>query len=108
MNKGTNYINKISELYQVENSIKAIMIEKVDRIEKELENWSWEDIEYAIDLFYTKKNDKNYPKIAQIKAILNTNRKDNAINLTVGTRNDDGLYNEPTTSIKVITILLSR
>lgn len=102
MNIGTSYIQKLSELYQIDNSTKASMIENIERIEKEFQNWCWTDIEYAIDLFYTKKNDKIMPRMAQVKAILNTNRKDKALFSPVDARNDAGCYNLPSTSIKII------
>lgn len=103
MDKAIAYINKISLLYGLDNKIKSDLLEYQDKIEKEFEQWAWEDIEYAIDFYYTKKSDRNYPKVAHIKAILNTNTHDKRKNLTAHTRNDDGWRNPPSTKIRVIT-----
>lgn len=102
MDIGSSYINRITELYTVEPEIRASMLEHIQVIDRQLGKWSWEDIEDAIDLFYTKKNDKKFPKVAQIRAILNTNKKDKALFSARGERNDDGWYNLPSTRIKVI------
>lgn len=103
MDIGVAYINKITNLYGLDSKIKADMLEVVDKIAKAFDNWCWEDIEYAIDYYYTRKNDKNYPKVAQIQAILNTNTHDKRKNTAPDTRNDDGWYNLPSTRIKIIT-----
>lgn len=42
---------------------------------EELKYYSWEDIKWAVELYYAKKNDKTYPKLSQITAILNANGK---------------------------------
>lgn len=102
MDIGATYINRITELYQVDASIKASMVEHIDVITKQLGKWSWEDIEQAIDWYYTKKNDIKFPKVAQIRAILNSKTKDKPSNLTRDKRNDDYGYNLPYTNIKVI------
>lgn len=103
MDTGVAYINKISDLYNLDTKTRADMLEVVDKINLAFNNWAWEDIEYAIDYFYTRKSDKNYPKVAQIQAILNTNTHDKRKNSAPDTRNDDGWYNLPSTNIKVIT-----
>lgn len=102
MDKAIAYINRISSLYGLDNKIKADLLDYKDKIEKELEEWSWEDIEYAIDFYYTKKSDKNYPRVVHIKAILNTNTHDKRQKLPVHARNDDGRCNPPSTKIKMI------
>ena len=77
---GVRYIEKISDMYGIEDAIKADLLSIVDKIDEQLEPWCWEDIEYAIDFFYTKKSDRNYPKVVQVRAILNANRHDKRSN----------------------------
>ena len=102
MDIGVAYINKITALYGLDNKTKADMLEIVDKINTAFNEWCWEDIEYAVDMYYTRKNDKSYPKVAQIQAILNTNSHDKRKNLAPDTRNNDGWYNLPSTRIKII------
>lgn len=102
MDIGATYINRICELYQVDASIKASMIDHIDVITKQLSKWSWEEIEQAIDWYYTKKNDTIFPKVAQIRAILNAKTKDKTSNSARGARNEPDGYNLPFTNIKVI------
>lgn len=102
MDKAVAYINKITNLYSLEPKIQSALLENTDKINKEFEQWSWEDIEYAIDYYYTRKSDRNYPKIVHIQAILNTNTHDKRVKMPTDARNYDGWYNPPSTKIKMI------
>lgn len=73
---GVRYIEKISAMYDIDDKVKSELLSIVDKIDTELDYWAWDDIDYAIDFFYTKKSDKNYPKVIQVRAILNSNRHD--------------------------------
>ena len=102
MDKAVMYINKISAMYSLDDKVKSALLEITDKINQTFEHWAWEDIEYAIDYYYTRKSDKNYPKSVHILAILNTNTHDKRKKMPVGAQNDSGWYNHPTTKIKVI------
>lgn len=103
MDKAVAYINKISAIYNLDAKTKASLLEITDKINKTFENWAWEDINYAIDFYYTKKSDRNYPKSVHILAILNTNTHNKASNLPADKRKDDWWHNPPSTNIKLIT-----
>ena len=102
MDKAVAYINKVSAMYNLDAKTKSSLLEVTDKINQTFEQWGWEDIEYAIDYYYTRKSDKNYPKSVHILAILNTNTHDKRKKMPVGARNDDWMYNQPSTKIKVI------
>lgn len=102
MDKAVAYINKISSIYDLDAKTKAALLEITDKINSTFEQWSWEDIEYAIDYYYTRKSDKKYPKSVHILAILNTNTHDKRQKMPVDARKYDGWYNQPSTRIKVI------
>ena len=102
MDKAVAYINKISSMYNLGKDIQAQLLEHSDKINGVFEQYGWEDIEYAIDCYYTRKSDKNYPKTVHILAILNANTHDKRKKTLLDTRNDDRWYNLPSTKIKII------
>lgn len=102
MDKAVAYINKISTLYNLDGKTQGGLLEYVDKINTAFEQWTWEDIEYAIDYYYTRKSDRNYPKVAHIQAILNTNTHDKRQKLPPDARNTERWYNPPSTNIKMI------
>lgn len=99
---GVYYVEKISEMYNLPDSTKADLLNIVDKIDQQLDLWSWEDIEYAIDYFYTKKNDKNYPKVVQVCAILNANRHEKRSNFNAQRFFDEKGIVMPQTNIRAI------
>lgn len=102
MDKAVAYINKISSIYNLDVKTKSALLEITDKINSTFEQWAWEDIEYAIDYYYTRKSDKNYPKSVHILAILNTNTHDKRKKMPVDAGKYDRWYNQPSTNIKVI------
>ena len=102
MDKAVAYINKVSAMYNLDAKTKSSLLEVTDKINQTFEQWGWEDIEYAIDYYYTRKSDKNYPKSVHILAILNTNTHDKRSKSPPDARKYDGWYNQPSTNIKVI------
>ena len=68
------YIGKIAELYNVADSALDKMYGNADQIEHAFEGYAWDDISRAISRYYDRKNDKTRPRIAQIIAILESER----------------------------------
>lgn len=62
-------------MYNVPDKAKEQMQINMDLIEKQLDSFLWEDIKMAIEKYYTYKNDKTYPKLCQILAILDASGK---------------------------------
>ena len=75
MTKAEKYINLISEMYSLSDKIVDKISNNADLIDKELEHYIWDDVKFAIEKYYTYKNDKTYPKLCHILAILNTSGK---------------------------------
>lgn len=76
MEKASKYIKLITEMYVLSDKIKEKLNNNQELIEKSLENYYWDDIKYAIEKYYTYKNDKTYPKLCHITAILNATGKE--------------------------------
>ena len=68
------YIGKIAELYNVADSALDKMYGNAEQIDHAFEGYAWEDISRAISRYYDRKNDKTRPRIAQIVAILESER----------------------------------
>lgn len=69
------YINLIKSIYSIPAERISLMIKNQQLMAEELKYYSWEDIKWAVEMYYAKKNDKTYPKLSQITAILNANGK---------------------------------
>ena len=76
MSKATQYIDLITEMYVISDKIKDKLNQNKDLIENTLENYLWDDIKHTIERYYTYKNDKTYPKLCHITAILNATGKE--------------------------------
>lgn len=68
------YIGKIAELYNVADSALDKMYGNAEQIDHAFDGYAWEDISRAIARYYDRKNDKTRPRIAQIIAILESER----------------------------------
>lgn len=75
MDKAEKYIKLIADMYSVSDKAKDRLQTNMDLLEKHLECYLWEDIKLAIEKYYTYKNDKTYPKLCQILAILDAGGK---------------------------------
>ena len=69
------YISKLTDLYALSENVIAKMQQNADKITSAFKGYSWDHIEWAVDFYYVRKNDKTYPRMAQILAILNTNKE---------------------------------
>lgn len=69
------YINLIKSIYSIPAERISLMIKNQQLMAEELKYYSWDDIKWAVEIYYAKKNDKTYPKLSQITAILNANGK---------------------------------
>lgn len=72
MKKADNYIGLIADMYSLTDKVQDKLYANADLIEKEFENYNWEDIKWAIQKYYAYKNDKTYPKLCHILAILDS------------------------------------
>jgi hypothetical protein len=86
MEKASKYVKLITEMYVLSDKVVEKLNNNLDLIEKTLKNYYWDDIKFAIEKYYTYKNDKTYPKLCHITAILNATGKE--------------LHEEPTPEIK--------
>ena len=75
MDDAVRYIEKVVELYGLSEDIKRSLLANADKIAEQLADYSWSDIEYAIDWYYTHKDGRQYPRVLHIKAVLNSDRK---------------------------------
>lgn len=69
------YIKLIKSMYSIPKDKLALMDTNAALMAEELKYYTWDDIKHAVEIYYAKKNDKTYPKLAQITAILNVNGK---------------------------------
>lgn len=69
------YINLIKSIYSIPAERISLMIKNQQLMAEELKYYTWNDIKWAVEIYYAKKNDKTYPKLSQITAILNANGK---------------------------------
>lgn len=102
MDNGVKYIEKISSMYDIDDSVKADLLSIVDKIDEQLAPWCWDDIDYAIDVYYTKKSDRNYPKVVQVRAILNANRHEKRSNFIGQSDFNEKGITTPYTNIRAI------
>ena len=75
LSKADKYIELVADMYNLSNDVKEKIGNNTDLIDKELENYTWEDIKWAVQKFYTHKNDKTYPKLCHVLAILDATGK---------------------------------
>lgn len=69
------YIRLINNMFTIPKQRLEAMRVNSQLMAEELKYYSWEDIKWAVEMYYAKKNDKTYPKLSQITAILNANGK---------------------------------
>ena len=75
MDFAIKYVELIADMYNLSDTIKDKILTNAQLVNEELKYYSWEDIKWAVEMYYAKKNDKTYPKLSQITAILNANGK---------------------------------
>lgn len=69
------YIRLINNMFTIPKPRLEAMRVNSQLMAEELKYYTWEDIKWAVEMYYAKKNDKTYPKLSQITAILNANGK---------------------------------
>lgn len=75
MNKAENYIKLINQMWDLPKKTYDKMKDNKELVEKELDNYLWDDIKWAIQKYYTHKSDKTFPKLCHIIAILEATGK---------------------------------
>lgn len=68
------YIAEISDLYLVSDRDREKLHAGADKINDTLGCYYWDDVRHALHTFYARKNDKTRPRLAQIVALLETDR----------------------------------
>ena len=95
------YINEIANLYLSSDKDLDKLRAGSDKINQLLGCYYWDDVRHALHTYYARKNDKTRPMLAQIVALLETNRM-------VEKRLPDipavKTYRRPTTSIRAIQV----
>lgn len=75
MTNAQKYINLITDMYNLNTKAVELLQNNHDLLEAELSHYLWDDIKLAIQNFFTYKNDKSYPKLCHIIAILDVKDK---------------------------------
>jgi hypothetical protein len=68
------YIAEVCELYAISDKNAEKMRDGVEQIESALGCYYWEDVKHALQLFYTRHSDKSRPRLAQLLAVLESDR----------------------------------
>lgn len=68
------YIAEISDLYLVSDRDREKLHAGADKINDTLGCYYWDDVRHALHTFYARKNDKTRPRLAQVVALLETDR----------------------------------
>lgn len=68
------YVAEISDLYLVGDKDLEKLHAGADKINDTLGCYYWDDVRHALHTFYARKNDKTRPRLAQIVALLETNK----------------------------------
>lgn len=92
------YIRLINNMFTIPKQRLEAMRVNSQLMAEELKYYSWEDIKWAVEMYYAKKNDKTYPKLSQITAILNANGKKGDIYTPEAIK-------RPTTNLKAIKLV---
>lgn len=92
------YIRLINNMFTIPKPRLESMRVNSQLMAEELKYYSWEDIKWAVEMYYAKKNDKTYPKLSQITAILNANGKKGDIYTPEAIK-------RPTTNLKAIKLV---
>lgn len=72
MTIGGKYIDLIAAVYGLNESTVGEMTANENKFTEALSAYYWDDIQAAVSLFFTRKSDKERPRLAQILAILET------------------------------------
>ncbi len=96
MDKAKKYIDLLQQIWGLPKDVYTKMTNNSDLIEKEFDNYLWDDIKWAVQKYYTHKSDKTFPKICHIVAILEATGKRVAYEEPV----ED--IQKPTTNIRAI------
>lgn len=73
MSIANQYIGTLVDIWGLDDKAKDKLYSNTDKIDEAFDGYGWGDINHAISIYYTRKSDKTYPKIAQILAILEAN-----------------------------------
>lgn len=75
MTNAEQYIQLISQLYDVKKEDLQKINNNKQQLETDLKWFYWEDIKRKVQLYYTKKDSKNRPNVQQIVAMLESDTK---------------------------------
>lgn len=75
MTNAEQYIQLISQLYDVKKEDLQKINDNKQQLETDLKWFYWEDIKHKIQLYYTKKDSKNRPNVQQVVAMLESDPK---------------------------------
>lgn len=93
------YIAEISDLYLVSEKDLDKLRAGADKINDTLGDYYWDDVRHALHFYYARKNDKTRPRLAQIVALLETNKDVQKRIPDVGPVRQ---WHRPTTNIRAI------
>lgn len=72
MTNAEKFIDLVTKLYNLPEKTISTMTANVPEIDAELSKYYWDDIKTKTQLYFSRKNDKTRPTIAQILALLET------------------------------------
>lgn len=93
------YISEIADLYLSSEKDLDKLRAGVDKINQLLGDYYWDDVRHALHFYYARKNDKTRPMLAQIVALLETNKDVQKRIPDVGPVKQ---WHRPTTNIRAI------
>lgn len=69
-----DYIAAVADLYNINDKVLGKMYDGADQINEALGKYYWDDVLHALQKFYTYHSDKSRPRLAQIIALLESDR----------------------------------
>ena len=72
MTNAEKFIDLVTKLYNLPEKTISTMTANVPEIDAELSKYYWDDVKNKTQLYFSRKNDKTRPTIAQILALLET------------------------------------
>lgn len=70
MDNAVRYINKICELYNLSEDTKKIMLHYIDKVVRLLGDFTWTEIEAAIDWYYANRSQTKQPRLIELNSWL--------------------------------------
>ena len=102
MTNAEKFIDLVAKLYNLSEKAVGTMSGNIPEIDAELSKYNWNDIKSKTQLYFSRKNDKTRPTIAQILALLETDP--NVQPCVIEPQyDDDAEWKKPTTRIWSIT-----